>query len=176
MTYPCIVADPPWPEQGGGRRGAQNHYPLLKPPQIVKAMLRSPEWNPAPNCHLWLWSPSRIHLAIFVAEALGFTQLGFAVWRKTNGLGLGQYMRYESEIVLLCARGRSMVPSKAARQVIEAPPLIEAPRRGHSVKPDEFYSLFEAVSPGPRLEMFARRRKEGWSAWGNEVDIGVQPL
>ena len=166
--FRCIYADPPWPEYGGGRRGAQNHYRLLEPPEIVRAIHRSPVF-PAADCHLWLWAPSRIWMALDVVKSLGFQQLGFAVWRKSNGLGLGRYMRYESEVLLLCARGKAMVPSKAAKQVIESPPGIEAPRQGHSVKPEEFYELIEAVSPGPRAELFARRPREGWYGWGDEL-------
>jgi N6-adenosine-specific RNA methylase IME4 len=42
------------------------------------------------------------------------------------------------------------------------------PRAGHSVKPDSFFDLVESVSPGPYLELFARRERVGWHSWGNE--------
>jgi N6-adenosine-specific RNA methylase IME4 len=43
-------------------------------------------------------------------------------------------------------------------------------KRGkHSVKPDAFQEMIETVSPGPYLELFARRKRDGWEAWGNEV-------
>jgi len=32
----------------------------------------------------------------------------------------------------------------------------------------------EAVSPGPYLEMFARRKRHGWHAWGNEITPDVE--
>lgn len=46
----------------------------------------------------------------------------------------------------------------------------EEPRPGnkHSKKPPKIHEWAEIVSPGPRLEMFARTAREGWSAWGNE--------
>lgn len=44
----------------------------------------------------------------------------------------------------------------------------EAPRRDHSEKPDLFMDLVEQMSPGPRLEMFARTPRLGWASWGNE--------
>jgi N6-adenosine-specific RNA methylase IME4 len=43
------------------------------------------------------------------------------------------------------------------------------PRGRHSVKPDAFYDLVEQVSPGPYLELFARRQRLGWDTWGNEA-------
>lgn len=39
----------------------------------------------------------------------------------------------------------------------------------HSRKPDEMFALVERVSPGPYLEMFARRRRPGWAAMGDQV-------
>ena len=33
--------------------------------------------------------------------------------------------------------------------------------------------IVERVSPGPYLELFARRRRHGWTAWGNEIDSDV---
>jgi N6-adenosine-specific RNA methylase IME4 len=47
----------------------------------------------------------------------------------------------------------------------------------HSAKPEAFYDLVESVSPGPYLELFARRQRLGWDTWGNEalehVDLGT---
>jgi hypothetical protein len=31
----------------------------------------------------------------------------------------------------------------------------------------------EELVPGPYLELFARLRRQGWDAWGKEVDIGI---
>ena len=36
------------------------------------------------------------------------------------------------------------------------------------MKPEAFLDLVEAVSPGPYLELFARRNRLGWDTWGNE--------
>jgi len=42
------------------------------------------------------------------------------------------------------------------------------PRGKHPVKPEAFLDLVERVSPGPYLEMFARRNRLGWDTWGTE--------
>jgi N6-adenosine-specific RNA methylase IME4 len=34
--------------------------------------------------------------------------------------------------------------------------------------------MVEEVSPGPYLEMFARDKREGWHAWGNEIESDVE--
>lgn len=50
-------------------------------------------------------------------------------------------------------------------------------RGAHSAKPEAFMDMVEQVSPGPRLELFARRQRLGWDTWGNEalnhVDLGA---
>ncbi len=43
------------------------------------------------------------------------------------------------------------------------------PRGKHSAKPEAFLDLVEHVSPGPYLEMFARRQRLGWDTWGDEA-------
>lgn len=41
--------------------------------------------------------------------------------------------------------------------------------KAHSRKPEAFLDLVEQVSPGPYLELFARRNRLGWDTWGNEA-------
>jgi N6-adenosine-specific RNA methylase IME4 len=59
-----------------------------------------------------------------------------------------------------------------ASLVRDVPNVIFAPRTRHSAKPDELLEIAERLSPGPRLEMFARRARPGWVAWGNQAPTG----
>lgn len=34
--------------------------------------------------------------------------------------------------------------------------------------------MIETVSDGPRLELFARRARPGWTVWGNEVEANKE--
>lgn len=43
--------------------------------------------------------------------------------------------------------------------------------RQHSRKPDEAYAFLEALTPkARRADLFARQRRPGWDAWGDELD------
>jgi N6-adenosine-specific RNA methylase IME4 len=89
--------------------------------------------------------------------------LTIVTWCK-NGPGVGHYVQNNTEHVLLGAKGRAIVP--------ECKPLsswFQWPRRGHSVKPDEFFELVMQVSPGPYLELFARKPRDSFHVWGHEV-------
>lgn len=160
--YRCIVADPPWQEKGGSR-GADKHYSLLPTNEIPRVMMQSPLWRPAPSAHLWMWATANfLEDALFVMRALGFRYVTFGVWVKPS-IGIGQYLRLRHEPLLFGVRGRLHTLDHGVDSV------IEAPRGRHSEKPEESYARIERVSPGPRLEMFARRPRAGWDVWGNEV-------
>ena len=57
VKFKTILADPPWPEHGGGKiqRGADRHYPLMKIGDI-KGLAPYVEQVAADNCHLYLWT------------------------------------------------------------------------------------------------------------------------
>jgi len=178
QPYRCVLSDPPWPEYGGGKskRGADKHFKLLKPMEIAAVMHAhlysgpSVEGSTFPSarvdrlgCHLWMWvTNSWLPSGINVMSLLGFRYITNLVWTKPN-FGLGQYLRGQHELLLFGVLGKlpSMSRSKGT--------VVAAKKRGHSVKPDEVYEVIEAVSPGPRLEMFARRRREGWDCWGDQA-------
>ena len=48
-----------------------------------------------------------------------------------------------------------------------------AERMQHSRKPDSLHDVAETM-PGPRLELFARRARPGWTVWGNEVEANAK--
>jgi hypothetical protein len=69
--------------------------------------------------------------------------------------------------LLLLARKGSFGPPEPEDRVDS---VLEAPRGRHSEKPEALYELIERMYPqASKLELFARRRRPGWAAWGNEV-------
>lgn len=162
--------DPPWNERGGGRirRGAQKHYQLLKTPEIIDVIREAHLWHPADDAHLWLWvTDNFLEDGLLVMKALGFRYIRTMAWiKRRNGkpqIGLGQYLRGSHELCLFGVRGSTMKPVKAP------PSVVMAERTKHSRKPVAAFETIEQVSPGPRLEMFARCHRPGWDCWGNEI-------
>jgi N6-adenosine-specific RNA methylase IME4 len=175
--YKTILIDPPWYEPGGGRykRGADKHYPLLKTYDILPTILQSGMFWPDWTAHLYLWATNNhLHDAMGIVERLGFKYVTCLTWAKTRRFGLGHYFRGQTEQLLFGVTGNKPLEMMQEHRREHGhgnsfSTLIEAQRGGHSVKPEQAYQLIEASSPPPRLEMFARRPREGWAVWGDEV-------
>jgi N6-adenosine-specific RNA methylase IME4 len=163
--YKTILADPPWDINQGGTYGAIHHYELMNLKRI-KAMPVAD--LAAPDAHCWLWvTNGTLRCGFEVLEAWGFTPRSVFTWVKPR-MGLGVYLRNATEHVLLGTRGNAPVLFKAQ------PNWLFAPLQDHSHKPEELYAIIERVSPGPYLELFARRAQPGWDAWGNEIASDIE--
>jgi N6-adenosine-specific RNA methylase IME4 len=162
--YRTILVDPPWDVQQIGGRGASQHYDLMSMERI-KAMPVAD--LAAEDAHLWLWvTNATLRHGYDVAEAWGFTVRSPLTWVKFR-LGLGNYLRNSTEHLLFATKGKAPVLFNSQ------PTWISAPVQEHSRKPEEQYALIERISPGPYLELFARRPQPGWDAWGNQIDSAL---
>ena len=186
--FSVIAADPPWNERGGGKikRGADKHYSLMEPADILAAMLQAPVWRPAANAHLYLFTTmSSLADAMWLMPALGFRYVSHVVWAKRNegsdtaDVSIGQYFRGEHELVLFGTRGKGFAvrsKERGLRSVVYArTPRDQSGKRVHSRKPDELFSLIERRSTGPKLEMFARSGRPGWASWGDQAPSTEAP-
>jgi N6-adenosine-specific RNA methylase IME4 len=122
----------------------------------------------AKDAHCYIWTINKyIEATYAIARAWGFVPSTLLTWIKApRGIGLGGTYVLTTEHMLFCRRGTL----KAKRRVDTS--WWGYPRGAHSEKPEEFQTLIESVSPGPYLEMFARRGRPNWTAWGNEVPSG----
>lgn len=114
--------------------------------------------------------------AVEVARAWGFEPVGPSlIWSKPN-FGMGCFPRPSHEPLLVCRRGKGVTFSLNNVASVQNWNQSRAPRNGgkrHSAKPEAALDLIERASPGPYVELFARRQRFGWDYWGNEVDSTV---
>lgn len=167
-AYRCIVIDPPWPMRKIERRerpsqGVTLDYPILTLEQIADEAIVPVRTHADDNCHLYLWVTHRyLPAGLKLLDVWGFHYQCVMTWRKNVGITPYSWM-YDTEHALFATRGNLKLDTLGQRLSFEAPVI------GHSVKPDVFYERVLAASPGPRIEMFARRTREGFESWGNEV-------
>lgn len=170
MKFRTVVADPPWlpslhrntkgRREGPYRAGPQRYYSTLSIEEIETLCPTTQR-----KAHLWLWVLNQhVDWGYRVARAWGFEPQQMITWKKP-GFGTGTF-QCNTESVLVCRKGGPVDNAFCA----SGGTGFDWPRGRHSEKPDAFFTLVERVSPGPYLEMFARKPRPGWTVWGDEVD------
>jgi N6-adenosine-specific RNA methylase IME4 len=170
--YGCIIADPPWHfalhSAKGEGKSPQAHYACMSLAEIAALPVGR---LAAPDCALFLWATAPMILdALAVMAAWGFTYKTMAPWAKQSkggtgwAFGTGFILRSAAEYYLVGTIGQPKVRSHSVRG------LIVAPVREHSRKPEQLHADAEALYAGPYIELFARQRRPGWHAWGNQVE------
>lgn len=165
IRFGTIYADPAWQYGNQATRASTgDHYVGMSVDDIC-ALPIAP--LAADNAHLHLWTTNAfLFEAKRVMEAWGFEYKSCYIWVKPQ-MGMGNYWRVSHEFLLLGIRGSAPFADRSLMS------WGEFPRRQHSAKPEEIRALIEKASPGPRLELFARRQAPGWYVWGNEIERAV---
>lgn len=189
MRYRTILADPPWPFQWGGGKGGRRRretelgYRTLTINEIAEFRVADLADE---TCNLFLWATDEVYRegqAVFVARSWGFEPVGVSlVWIKDN-YGPGLFPRPAHEHLLVCrTKGKPAIWTRGSDGdfIYEVKGTHSWQRWGqlrgrlnggkqHSRKPEGAGDLIELVSPGPYIELFARRTRLGWDTWGNEA-------
>jgi len=166
--FGCIIADPPWRFRDKLRRAL--HGGVYAATMADAQVLALPVAElAAATAHLYLWTTdAHLELALACVRRWGFRYVHPWVWVKTAArgqlkLGGGHYGRHAHELCLFAVRDRTRIRTH------DIPTVFAAPLLEHSRKPDRIHEIAEKLSPAPRIELFARRRRRGWQAWGNEI-------
>jgi N6-adenosine-specific RNA methylase IME4 len=165
--FPVILADPPWKYEDDETRGAaEDHYPTMDVEQICSLPVLE---HATDDAILFLWATSPLlQDALAVMNAWDFDYRSSIVWVKPR-TGMGHWVRVNHEFLLVGVRGKMPAPPPKARPSS----IITAPVGPHSAKPEESYRRIEEMYPRlPRLELFARRPRKGWTVWGNQAGGG----
>jgi N6-adenosine-specific RNA methylase IME4 len=132
-----------------------------------------------PEGYLFLWTTSRyLEDAYAVLRHWTFRPRQIVTWcKEPRGKGPGGMFATTTEFVLI---GQRIGPRSNARGQRTNGERVDTswflwPRGDHSQKPDAFLDLVEQVSPGPYVELFARRARFGWDYWGDE-SLGTAQL
>jgi N6-adenosine-specific RNA methylase IME4 len=173
--YATIVADPPWhyDEVNPPNPGLAGHIgrpvgatPLAYSSMTLDEICALPVADlTADDARLFLWTTNRyLRESWSVVEAWGFKPLGRTfVWCKAP-MGTANVT---TEFFLIGTKGK--------------PPRLpwhnstwfgwKRQHHSHSTKPDAFFDLVEAWSPGPYCELFARAPRLGWDHWGKGYEV-----
>ena len=165
--FKTIVVDPPWPMKKTGKRksrlnqGTKLDYPTMSLDEIKCLPVQSIS---STNSVLFLWTThSFLESSFDVMRSYGFKYQRCLTWDKGNGMCLFGF-HHRTEMCLFGYRGK--LEAFPRRKAI--PTVFSGKSSKHSAKPDEFYELVEPFGED-RVDIFARKHREGWVVWGNEV-------
>jgi N6-adenosine-specific RNA methylase IME4 len=158
--FSVIAIDPPWKYDTDITRKIASPYPEMDLAQICALPVGA---SAQEDCVLWLWTTNTFMRQAFdCLDAWGFVHKTILTWTK-NRMGTGDWLRGKTEHCLMAARGKPLIT------LTNQTTSLLADVREHSRKPDEFYSLVEALCPGSKLEFFSREPRQGWVSWGAET-------
>lgn len=168
-----IYADPPW-DYGGDQFpnqphvAPQNQYKVMREEDIA-AYLTTEKVKVASDAILFMWATvPLIEQGLRIMKAWDFKYKTMIVWDKQAPLAMGSWLPIQTELLLVGTKGKMPPPGQNKKGTTN---LIPARKTRHSAKPDQFYELIERLYPKlreTRLELFARKRRDGWKYLGND--------
>ena len=153
-------------------------YPLMSVHELralpVSSVLES-------DALVFLWTINKfVRDAFDLLEAWKLKYMFTMAWHKPHGPKPVGYPIYNLEHILEARKGK---PEFLDTKGFRIANYWEAPRNynvasgawGRQIenctKPEGFYAEVRRVTPAPRLDVFSRRRIEGFDRWGNESPI-----
>lgn len=173
--YQIIYADPPWKQSKGGKKAVRANssgqpldYPILSLEEI-KEILKEADRHTGDNSIMFLWTIDKyLFEAQQIAESLGYKLHARMIWDKVTGIPAAFTVRYGHEYLLYMYKGKLTPVCKEERGKIHT--VFREQVKRHSQKPETAYRIIERLYPQQdKIELFARNRRDGWDAWGNEV-------
>jgi len=175
QKYRTIVIDPPWKVGSLAHTGRNGHH--IKPMKDNYEMMILSNIRDLPisqiadeNAFLFLWTThTYLPSAFDLVKAWNFKYHLTITWDKGRSITHYGFHR-KSEFCLFCYNGKLNIDVSGK----SIPTVIYEYNKGHSIKPDIFYSEVERKFPEPRLDMFSRRQRSGWDVFGNQVEGSIR--
>lgn len=174
--YKAVVIDPPWPTSGYFSSAALEHkdhdYSTMSISDIalmpIENVMTDDSW-------LFMWATNGVMPEAYnLLDDWGCRYRFTMAWHK--GIAPKPYglPTYNAEYIIVGSRGKPKFRDVTGLFLINTWAAFRDVQGAHiaSAKPSGFYRLLERITEAPRLDIFGRRRIEGFDGWGNEYPDG----
>lgn len=175
MEYGIIYSDPPWPQKKGNARkcrpaqGKELDYQTMS---VADCFAVQDQFfaQAADKHNVFMWAIDKfLHGSEAEMAKRGYKLHARFIWDKENGIAPAFTVRFAHEYLLWFYKpGKILMPRPETRGKYTT--VLREPSTAHSRKPEIAYTMLEDMFPdAKKIELFARRRREGWDAWGYEA-------
>ena len=173
--YQVIYADPPWNigsiELDKWESPLSDKYPTMTDDEIRELPIKEIS---AENCGLFMWTThTKLPFSLELLELWGFKYYCIITWDKGSGWSQHGFHK-RTEFIVFGYKGKITEIINQQGQFI--PTMIKENSSIHSRKPHQVYSIIERSTNEPRIELFARFKRQGWDSWGNQVPTEEQKV
>lgn len=162
-NYDIIVIDPPWNYGTDENYNPKSFRGTTPYPTMSLEEIKEIELPTKDDCILWLWTTNKFLLEMKpLLEEWDFELKSILTWDKEH-IGTGRWLRSQTEHCILAVKGKPFFNNTKWST------LIKEKRTEHSAKPEIFYKMVEEICVGRKLDYFARKKREGWDVYGDEV-------
>ena len=170
VKYNTIVLDPPWdiPMSGITKTRPNRSRELAYNTMSIDEIKNMPIKDIAQvGAHVYMWTTNKMLEHTWgIFEKWGVNYHLTLVWVKPNGIPPCFAYKFATEFLVLGFFGKPMQKFSKNVQLN----WLKATSGKHSEKPVDFYNLIKEMSPSPRMDIFARKRHDGFESWGLEVE------
>ena len=174
--YDLVYTDPAWKQTKGNKRkcrpnqGKDLDYMTISMEEIKEIHRQASELcNQRHNIFMWTID-KYLHETEQMMKELGYELHARFIWDKENGVAPAFTVRYSHEYLLwFYKKGNMLKPCEDTRGKFTT--VLREPSTKHSKKPECAYRMLEEMFPNAaKIELFARKEREGWDCWGNQVE------
>lgn len=171
--FNVLYVDPAWSynsKRSGGsmKSGAAQQYQTMSLEDICNLQINK-ICEKDSILFLWCTTPLLLTHAPKVLESWGFTYKTMLTWEKTGRLGMGYYLRGQTEHLIVAVKGKIKPPRTNIRNLVRTKYLK------HSEKPEEVRQIIDQMiskifTNPKKIELFARKKVKNWTCWGDQID------
>lgn len=178
--YDLILSDPAWKQSKGGKKNVRPNssgedliYKTISIEEIEEIQKEVRDMS-SENHILFMWTIDKyLHESEQMIERLGYKLHARMIWNKVTGIPAAFTVRYGHEYLLYCYYGKLLPVALEERGKIHT--VFTEQVKAHSQKPEISYQIIERLYPTTnKIELFARRNRNNWNAWGNQVPNSIK--